>query len=234
MADLKPMTRREVYLNAIAEGGGDVPEPITREELFFSAILGNTEIGNLPEPITREELYLKAIAENGGSGTGGSFTQLDTTSFAKFYNDERFGTNGKLANVLNYKTYDTCYSNMLEGWNSSKGATYDIENSIGAYAGYTFSEPLYIEEVRAFLGKYTGQSQALHVDIEYLNANNEWITVETVDISNADTSYPVNCAIVSIKQEVYGIRWIHQKAPNKTSANTITFFGLCLYGFVKE
>lgn len=177
-----------------------------------------------------ETLALAKKLYSGGGG-GGSFTQLNTDSFTKFYNDEKFGTNGKLANVLGYKTYDTCYSNMLEGWNSSKGATYDIENSIGAYAGYTWTEPLYIEEVRAFLGKYVSQGITLYADIEYLNAENEWVTVETVDISGAGTSYPVNCAIVPIQQEVYGIRWIHQKTPNKTSGTTITFFGLCLYGY---
>lgn len=230
----EPKTRQEVYLNAIAEGEGNVPTPITRKELFYSAILGNIEVEDLPEPVTREEVYLKAIAENGGGGTGGNFAQLDTSNFTKVYNDERFGTNGKLANVLNYKTYDVCYANMIEGWNSSKGCTYDIENSIGAYAGYTWAEPLYIEEVRAFLGKYVSQGITLHADIEYLNADNEWVTVETVDVSGAGTSYPVNCVIVPIQQEVYGIRWIHQKTPNKTSGTTITFFGLCLYGFVKE
>lgn len=136
-----------------------------------------------------------------------------------------------MSNVLGYKTYDTCYSNMLEGWNSNKGATYDVENSIGAYAGYSFGKAVYIEEVRAFLGKYVSQGITLYADIEYLNSNNEWVTVETVDISGAGTSYPVNCVIVPIQQEVYGVRWIHQKTPNKTSGTTITFFGLCLYGY---
>lgn len=64
----EPKTRQEVYLNAIAEGEGDVPTPITRKELFYSAILGNIEVEDLPEPVTREEVYLKAIAENGGGG----------------------------------------------------------------------------------------------------------------------------------------------------------------------
>lgn len=77
MADLEPKTRSEVYLNAISEGGGEVPEPVTRKELFYSAILGDVDVADLPEPVTREEVYLKAIAENGGGGGGvkqGTFT----------------------------------------------------------------------------------------------------------------------------------------------------------------
>lgn len=49
MSDLEPITRREVFLNAIAEGDGEVPEPVTREEV-----------------------YLKKIFENGGGGGGGT------------------------------------------------------------------------------------------------------------------------------------------------------------------
>lgn len=55
-----------------------LPEkPITRQEKFYSAILGeDTEI---PTPITREEEYLKAIAENGGGGGEGTknYNQLN-------------------------------------------------------------------------------------------------------------------------------------------------------------
>lgn len=231
MADLEPKTRSEVYLNAISEGGGEVPEPITRKELFYSAILGNVDVADLPEPLTREEVYLKGIAENGGGGGGGSyeFGQLDTTDFTKVYNDEKFGTNGKLASVLDYKSYNTCYSNMLAGWDGNKGATYDVENSIGAYAGYTFDKR-YIEEIRLFLGKYTGQTQTLYADIEYLDDSSVWVKLDTVEVSYVGTSYPVNCVILPIRKEVCGIRWIHQTQPNKTSGNTITFFGLCLYG----
>ena len=47
-------------------------DPITRKELFYDAILGNTATSNLPDPVTREEIYLKDIAENGGGGGGGT------------------------------------------------------------------------------------------------------------------------------------------------------------------
>lgn len=49
-------------------------EPITRKEKFYAKIAGQNV--DLPEPITREELYLKAIAEQGGGGGGGTYAGL--------------------------------------------------------------------------------------------------------------------------------------------------------------
>ena len=46
----------------------NLPDPITRREIYYNAIAeGQTEV---PDPIMREEIYLKAIAENGGGGGG--------------------------------------------------------------------------------------------------------------------------------------------------------------------
>lgn len=47
-------------------------DPITRKEMFYDAILGNTATSALPDPVTREEVYLKDIAENGGGGGEGT------------------------------------------------------------------------------------------------------------------------------------------------------------------
>ena len=54
-----------------------MPEPITREEVYLNAIATNTgggDGGSVPEPITRIEQYLNQIADNtaGGGGGGGS------------------------------------------------------------------------------------------------------------------------------------------------------------------
>ena len=46
----------------------NLPDPITRREIYYNAIAnGETDV---PDPIMREEIYLKAIAENGGGGGG--------------------------------------------------------------------------------------------------------------------------------------------------------------------
>ena len=54
----------------------DLPEkPVTRKEMYLSAIAG--ENTTIPDPaITRIEKYLKYIAENGGSGGGTTPAQV--------------------------------------------------------------------------------------------------------------------------------------------------------------
>ena len=59
---MKPVTRKELYLNKIV-GNDDysVPEkPISEEEFFFAEILG--EAVQAPEPLTRYQIYLAKIA----------------------------------------------------------------------------------------------------------------------------------------------------------------------------
>lgn len=67
MSVLEPKTRKEVYLNAIAENDtAGLPTPKTREELYLDAIARNDK-SNIPsKPLTRTEKYLEAIVENGG------------------------------------------------------------------------------------------------------------------------------------------------------------------------
>ena len=51
----------------------NLPEPITRKEIYLKAIAengGGGGGGSVPEPVTREEIFLKAIADNGGGGGG--------------------------------------------------------------------------------------------------------------------------------------------------------------------
>lgn len=47
-------------------------EPLTREETYLAKAAGQSV--NLPDPVTRREMYLKAIAENAGGGGGASIT----------------------------------------------------------------------------------------------------------------------------------------------------------------
>ena len=50
--------------------------PNTREEMYYSAAVGETPTSSLPEPVTRKEMYLIAIAN--GSGRGGGFTPTES------------------------------------------------------------------------------------------------------------------------------------------------------------
>ena len=66
---MTPVTREEVFLNAVATGEtSGLPTPITREEVFYNAIANGTTEG-LPTPATREEVFLNAIAQSGGGGS---------------------------------------------------------------------------------------------------------------------------------------------------------------------
>lgn len=58
----EPICRREMFLKALAnnEGVSNLPEPICREEEFYSSIIKGETI--TVEPICKREEYLKAMA----------------------------------------------------------------------------------------------------------------------------------------------------------------------------
>ena len=60
----------------------NVPEPITRKELFLAAA-GGKDI-ELPEALTREECYLKAIAEKVNGGVGGTAVKSTGATAGQF------------------------------------------------------------------------------------------------------------------------------------------------------
>ena len=61
-----PITREEMFLNAVATGVSSGIEPITREEKYLAYIGGQDVIP--PEPITRKEYFFSMISPGGGSG----------------------------------------------------------------------------------------------------------------------------------------------------------------------
>lgn len=63
---MTPKTRKETYLAKAAGDDVSIPSPITREEVYLNA-LATGEAEGLPDPVTREEVFLKAAAEGGGS-----------------------------------------------------------------------------------------------------------------------------------------------------------------------
>lgn len=72
MPDMQPITRKEMYLSAIADGvSSDLPKPITRKEKYLDAIANADADAELPAPITREEKYLHAVYDTVISGVGG-------------------------------------------------------------------------------------------------------------------------------------------------------------------
>lgn len=71
--------------------------PITRQEIFLAAASG--EGNEIPEPITREEMYLKKIAENGGGGGTGGTTNYNALSNKPKINSVELSGNKSLADL---------------------------------------------------------------------------------------------------------------------------------------
>lgn len=88
---MKPITRVEKYLSAIA-GEGELPKdmkPNTREEQYLSAIAGETELPKGTIPITREEKFLQKILDNGDGGGSHAMEDalIQNTAMNEYYND---------------------------------------------------------------------------------------------------------------------------------------------------
>lgn len=168
----------------------------------------------------------------GGSGSSGPTEEqiTDISNFTKNYSTSiPFGNSGaRVATALGLTDEFSIIYKMAEGWNSNSAAFYDLENQIGAYAGYIFDAPIHLTRMRLFLGKFSGQNTNLTATIQYLDSSNNWNDLEDVTVAT-NIYYPVNKFDVDINESCYGIRWIHKKTPNKTSGNNITFFGMTLY-----
>lgn len=86
MENIEPVTRKEMYLNNMATGSGNVPsKPITRTEMFLAKAIGQDV--NTPTPVTREELYLANISGGGGDkkSSFGSVEQMTVATECNWY-----------------------------------------------------------------------------------------------------------------------------------------------------
>lgn len=77
MANIKPITRREIFYSAAAGGAINLPTPITRREKYLAKAAG--EDIKIPAPVTREEHFLQAIAESGGGDPEELYAALNAT-----------------------------------------------------------------------------------------------------------------------------------------------------------
>ena len=152
----------------------------------------------------------------------------DVSGFTKLYSTTiPYGSSGsKVSTQLSVTDENSIETLMNNGWES--GAFYNLENQIGAYAGYSFGRNVNITKCKIWLGRYSGQNISLYATIQYLNDNDEWVDLETLDISTT-IPYPVNVFEIAIERFIRGIRWIHKEEPQKSGGNNICFFGMTLY-----
>ncbi len=76
---LKPITRKEKLLDAIAKGEQPKITPITREEMFL-AKAGGADI-ETPKPVTRKEMFLSRISAGGSASEGLAYTISDDGTY---------------------------------------------------------------------------------------------------------------------------------------------------------
>lgn len=175
-------------------------------------------------------VVMDKVSSGGGSGGGGQI--IDLSSFTKIYdNTIPFGNYGaKIDTILGYTNEIIIALNMQAGWDSAKSSFYDSENQIGAYGGYDFNSALKLDRARFYLGRYSGQNLDLTVTVQYLDSGNTWHDVEDLNVSTT-IDYPINSFDVDLSNlgEIYGLRWIHYKNPEKSPSNNICFFGMLMY-----
>ena len=154
----------------------------------------------------------------------------DISGFTKIFNASvPFGSNGTKVNTRLSVTDESAIASFQNGgWNANGMAFYDSENQIGAYGGYEFGEPIFITKAKFWVGRYSAQNASLTVTFEYLDSNDNWISIDNTSVSSS-TPYPINVFEISVNRIIYGIRWIHSELPRKSSGNNITFAGMSVY-----
>lgn len=161
-----------------------------------------------------------------------SDSQYDTSSSAKIYSTSiPYGSYGSKVSSRLADTDETSISSVqATGWNDANMCYYDSENQIGAYAGYTFEDPVKVTRVKFWLNRYSGQNKTLPVKIQWMDASNDWHTIETVNITtNMDyPSYIFEIDYSSVESDIYGVRWFHD-TEMKTGGNNVTFAGMTVY-----
>lgn len=155
----------------------------------------------------------------------------DISNFTKQYDSSvPFGNSGSKVNEnLGLTDESTIESRMSGGWQAFGSAYYTQENKIGAYGGYIFDHPRFIDYVKFYISRYSGQNITLYATAQYYNGA-DWIDVEDMAVTTS-VSYPVNQFTVNFASigSVYGVRWYHYKTPQKSPSNNICFFGMTLY-----
>lgn len=154
----------------------------------------------------------------------------DVSSFTLLYNSNiNYGNRGQKVAARLAITDESAHSTLqAQGWNASGMSYYDSENQKGAYAGYDFGQAILITKAKFWLNRFSGQNKTLIATIEYLDGNGSWNEIQDLEITTS-LSYPSNIFEVDVNRNIYGIRWIHKKEPNKSPNNNITFAGMSVY-----
>jgi hypothetical protein len=179
-------------------------EPITRREMFYDAIAGGETIP--PDPISREEMYLWEIAQNGGDGGGGGVTSFNGRNGIVWpqigdYTAEQIGTStdGKsVQDILDEETSERKIADeslrekiVNPDWNATTG-TAQILNKPTTLAGYGISDAY--TKLQGLDSSVTTKFLTIRVAtiVDQIN-----VELHTVNLTNTD-SYPFNNSAVTV------------------------------------
>lgn len=93
----------------------NTPDPITRKEQYLSAIANGS--GNAPEtPITREEMYLDAILKGGGGGGTSGIKDINIVEGHLIVTmpDGKTEDKGVVSGDMNKSVYDRDYTGVVD------------------------------------------------------------------------------------------------------------------------
>lgn len=161
--------------------------PNTRYEEYLNAILSG-DTSNLPEPITREEMYLYAIAINGGGGGGGgvsSYTAL--TNKPRINNVELNGN--KTSADLGLQTTLTFDDEPTAGSNRpvrSKGIATALAGKVDVVAGKGLSTNDYTNADKSALANKVDKVAGKGL------SENDYTTVEKTKLAGIEANAQVN------------------------------------------
>lgn len=192
------------------------------------------------------EKFFNPFGGSGGSGggggkvnnyvNGGSYDQERICSFTDaecIYDTSStvdYGNRGaKVLERLRVND-EAALTSYQANYGDSDKAVYDSESKIGAYAGYIFNAPKFIQRVKIWVSRFIYQQYGLTITIQYLDENDNWIDYCDYVVSTT-IGCPSNVFDLSlyIGKEIKGIRWYHYKTPKKESSTNIIFTGMTVY-----
>lgn len=216
-----------VYINS----NGDYTPPAGYDGFNFVGV-------SVPEPVLNT-IY---ITENGNyspeQGVDGfSYVSVNVeqgsgaTLFNKIWSESvNFGQQDRKAGVpLLILMNEDFITSIATAWNANFANRYNSENISGAYFGVeSIGDPVSLNYVDFYLGRYTTQNKELTLTVEYqAEENGEWIEIEDIAVDST-IQYPYQKFTIDISGITFhALRGRHYKQL-KSSNNNLVFFGMRL------
>lgn len=168
-----PITREEMYLNAIVADGNTPDEPVTRKELFLAKMSGQSV--TTPLPVTREELYLdhlsggnSALPENPitrkeiflASAAGQDVISLEPVTRSEMYLSELKGGSPSKNYLYNWDLTKSLVD-TVSGQNILLGAASGTSNATQDGTGLHFTAATQ----NAYLGNINPTGKTFEIDV---------------------------------------------------------------------